>query len=120
VPNRNVSQSSRTAITPARHFASELEGRTEDHALQKPFRSAELQGLFLNEIQVADVLGVSVATVRRWRLLRRGPKFLKVAGTLVRYPVEALNTWLASQPTGGDLVEQPARQVETTTVGGAR
>ncbi len=32
----------------------------------------------LNEHAVAELLGVSVATVRRWRLLRQGPKFIRV------------------------------------------
>jgi DNA-binding transcriptional regulator YiaG len=30
----------------------------------------------LNESQIAETLGVSVATIRRWRLQRRGPRFL--------------------------------------------
>ena len=38
----------------------------------------------LNEREVAAMLGVSIATVRRWRLLRQGPKYLKL-GTAVRY-----------------------------------
>ncbi|MCW5982723.1 MAG: helix-turn-helix domain-containing protein [Bryobacteraceae bacterium] len=56
----------------------------------------------LNEFQVAEILGVSVATVRRWRLRGRGPRFVKVAGTLVRYSTTALDEWLAVQPTGGE------------------
>lgn len=54
----------------------------------------------LNEYQVAAILGVSVATVRRWRLLRQGPKYLKV-GAAVRYRHQDLDLWLASRPTGG-------------------
>lgn len=54
----------------------------------------------LTQIEVSKRLNVSVASLRRWRLLRRGPAFLKV-GSLVRYRPEDLDTWLASLPTGG-------------------
>jgi hypothetical protein len=54
----------------------------------------------LNEYQVAEMLGVSVSTVRRWRLLHQGPRFLKV-GVLCKYRVEDLSEWLAFRPTGG-------------------
>lgn len=38
----------------------------------------------LNEREVASYLKISVASVRRWRLLRTGPKFVKI-GAAVRY-----------------------------------
>jgi predicted DNA-binding transcriptional regulator AlpA len=55
----------------------------------------------LNEFAVADMLGVSVATVRRWRLLRQGPRYLKL-GAAVRYKPEDISTWLESRPSGGE------------------
>jgi Helix-turn-helix domain len=55
----------------------------------------------MTEHEVSKRLNVSVASLRRWRLLRRGPAFLKV-GSLVRYPPEDLEAWLASLPTGGN------------------
>ena len=54
----------------------------------------------LTEQDVSRRLHVSLAAVRRWRLERRGPKFIKV-GVLVRYRPEELEEWLASQPFGG-------------------
>ena len=54
----------------------------------------------LTEQDVASRLHVSLASVRRWRLERRGPQFTKV-GALVRYRPDDLETWLASLPTGG-------------------
>jgi excisionase family DNA binding protein len=54
----------------------------------------------LKEEEVAEQLHVSVASLRRWRLARRGPQFIKV-GSLVRYRPEDLETWLAALPTGG-------------------
>jgi predicted DNA-binding transcriptional regulator AlpA len=55
----------------------------------------------LNEHDVARITGLSVASVRRWRLLRLGPKYLKI-GAAVRYRPEDIAAWLASRPTGGE------------------
>jgi predicted DNA-binding transcriptional regulator AlpA len=54
----------------------------------------------LNEHDVARITGLSVASVRRWRLHRQGPKYLKI-GSAVRYTHEDVAAWLASRPTGG-------------------
>jgi len=56
---------------------------------------------FLNEQEVSKRLNVSVATLRRWRLEKRGPTFVKV-GSLVRYRPEDLDSWVATLATGGD------------------
>ena len=58
----------------------------------------------LNEHDVARITGLSVASIRRWRLLRQGPPFLKI-GAAVRYHPEALASWLASRPRGGGPTE---------------
>ena len=47
----------------------------------------------LNERQVAEYLSVSVACLRRWRLFRKGPRFLKI-GRMVRYRREDVQSWL--------------------------
>jgi predicted DNA-binding transcriptional regulator AlpA len=55
----------------------------------------------LNDQEVAAILHVSVATVRRWRLLRRGPIYVKL-GASVRYRQQDLRDYidrLASAPT---------------------
>ena len=54
----------------------------------------------LNEFDVARITGLSVASVRRWRLLRQGPKYLKI-GAAVRYKPEDISVWLESRPCGG-------------------
>ena len=54
----------------------------------------------LNEYDVARITGLSVASVRRWRLLRQGPKYLKI-GAAVRYKPEDISVWLESRPSGG-------------------
>jgi predicted DNA-binding transcriptional regulator AlpA len=60
----------------------------------------------LNEQEVARVTGLSVASVRRWRFLRQGPRYMKI-GAAVRYNTEDLSAWLRSRPTGGEASEQP-------------
>jgi predicted DNA-binding transcriptional regulator AlpA len=55
----------------------------------------------LNEHDVARITGLSVASVRRWRLLRQGPKYLKI-GAAVRYRAEDISMWLKSRPSGGE------------------
>jgi len=54
----------------------------------------------LNEHAIARITGLSLASVRRWRLLRQGPRFLKI-GAAVRYRPEDITAWLESRPTGG-------------------
>ena len=55
----------------------------------------------LNEHDVARITGLSVASVRRWRLLRQGPKYLKI-GSAVRYRREDVALWIETRPTGGE------------------
>jgi Helix-turn-helix domain len=46
----------------------------------------------LTEEEVARQLRVSVASLRRWRLERRGPQFIKV-GALVRYRPDEIEVY---------------------------
>jgi predicted DNA-binding transcriptional regulator AlpA len=62
----------------------------------------------LNEHDVARITGLSVASVRRWRLLRVGPKYLKI-GAAVRYRPEDVETWINSRPTGGGEHQEEVR-----------
>jgi hypothetical protein len=62
--------------------------------------SNSLEGL-LNEHDVARITGWSVASVRRWRLLKQGPRFLKL-NSAVRYRPEKLASWLDSRPASGE------------------
>lgn len=50
------------------------------------------------------MLGISIASLRRWRLLRKGPKYVKI-GSAVRYPAGDVNAWIATRPTGGEQVK---------------
>jgi hypothetical protein len=59
----------------------------------------------MTECDVAQRLHVSLASLRRWRLERRGPRFIKVS-SLVRYRPEDVEEWLAALPTGGASLKQ--------------
>ena len=54
----------------------------------------------LDERDLARITGLSLASVRRWRLFRQGPKYLKI-GAAVRYRAEDVRVWLETRPTGG-------------------
>jgi predicted DNA-binding transcriptional regulator AlpA len=64
-------------------------------------RANNILDALLNEQDVAGITGMSVASVRRWRLLRQGPKYIKL-GSAVRYRPEDIYAWLQSRPTGGE------------------
>jgi predicted site-specific integrase-resolvase len=49
--------------------------------------------ILLNEKEAAQALAVSVPTLRRWRLLGRGPIFRKLNGA-VRYATTDLNQFV--------------------------
>jgi hypothetical protein len=55
-----------------------------------------------DERQAAKIISCSVALLRKWRLFREGPSFIKV-GRLVRYRQEDLTAFLDSHrvETGG-------------------
>jgi predicted DNA-binding transcriptional regulator AlpA len=56
----------------------------------------------LTEREVAVMTGMSVSSVRRWRLLGKGPRYVKVGGVAVRYNTSDIDAWLTSQPSGGE------------------
>ncbi len=47
----------------------------------------------LNEKEAAGRLGMTVAALRRWRLERRGPTFIRV-GSRIRYREEDLESYV--------------------------
>ena len=70
-------------------------------SLALPRRREDFVDRNVDERAAADYLGLSVATLRRWRLLSRGPRYRKL-GSLVRYSVADLRRWLDDQPCGGE------------------
>jgi len=66
----------------------------------------------LSEHDITRITVMSVASVRRWRLLSAGPRYLKI-GAAVRYRLADVKEWRNSRPSGGEpLVRE---EVETAT-----
>jgi predicted DNA-binding transcriptional regulator AlpA len=59
----------------------------------------------LDERAVAQLTGMSLGTLRRWRVLNRGPRFIKLSAA-VRYRPEDIRKWLESRPAGGSTEAQ--------------
>jgi len=49
--------------------------------------------------ELATRLRVNPSTIRRWRLDDVGPPYLRI-GTVYRYPLSALETWMAESLRG--------------------
>jgi excisionase family DNA binding protein len=64
----------------------------------------------MTEAEVAQRLNVSRASLRRWRVLKRGPGLVKIGG-LVRYRPEELETWLNTLST--DAPDRLTRRILT-------
>ena len=45
---------------------------------------------YLNEKEVARILGLSVATLRNWRHLRKGPNYVILGSRSVRYEITSV------------------------------
>lgn len=54
---------------------------------------------FLNDVQVAELLNVTVDAVRYWRTTGTGPTFFKF-GRFVRYDRADVMAWVKSQAVG--------------------
>ena len=63
----------------------------------------------LNERETSQLLGCSVAALRKWRLLGKGPVYVKVE-RLVRYSNADLETFLSSRRVLPRGVEQQNAQ----------
>jgi predicted DNA-binding transcriptional regulator AlpA len=66
----------------------------------------------LTETDVSKQLRVSLAALRKWRVLNRGPQFVKL-GPLVRYRQDDVDSWLGSLPVGGGLCHETALAVRS-------
>jgi predicted DNA-binding transcriptional regulator AlpA len=51
---------------------------------------------FLADTEVAALLKVDRATLRRWRERNTGPSYLRIGPKLIRYEQEALNRWVGA------------------------
>jgi DNA-binding transcriptional regulator YiaG len=61
---------------------------------------------FLTALEVATLLGVSVATVRRWRVFGiEGPKYCRIGCSAIRYRPEGGAAYVESRLSGGRRAE---------------
>jgi hypothetical protein len=65
-------------------------------------------GKLLTEKEVAEILVVSLPTLRRWRYRDEGPPWVKLSH-LCRYPQDWLQIWLALRRYGA---AHPARRAK--------
>jgi predicted DNA-binding transcriptional regulator AlpA len=63
-------------------------------------KSIELTELLI-ERDISRLTGMSLASVRRWRLLGQGPRYIKI-GAAVRYWPQDLAAWLDRRPSSGE------------------
>ena len=63
---------------------------------QNNARSGDALPIHSNERKAADMLGVSVKSLRRWRYQRSGPPYVTLRH-LIRYSVQDLQNWMAGQ-----------------------
>jgi len=62
----------------------------------------------LDERQVANLLNVSISTIRRRRLLRQPPDWVKI-GASVRYSAESVRLLIESGKHKSRVVERPTQ-----------
>ena len=58
----------------------------------------------LIDTEVAEYLNLSVSTIRRWRLIGKGPRWFRIGGS-VRYPHKELAEYVSKLPSGGGIRE---------------
>ena len=73
-------------------------------------QSVAPEAALLSDIDLARYLGVSVATLRKWRIRKLGPVWLKL-GSLVRYRLSDVHAYLDGCPRGGS--DRPAGEAAT-------
>lgn len=63
--------------------------------------SPEINLQLLTETDVSNMLKVSLPTLRKWRVLSKGPAYCKV-GNLVRYDPASILSYIRSRVKGGE------------------
>jgi hypothetical protein len=76
---------------------------------------------FATEASMGRWLGRSAVTLGRWRAMKCGPPFIRVAERIVIYPVEAARQWLADGlDPGGETREDVVRRLAVGNTARAR
>ena len=73
------------------------------HYLSRPLTTtSDTLPQLINETLAACILGLKVSTLRKWRVLGRGPVYRKPGGKAIRYAVSDLNEWIRKCECGGE------------------
>tara|TARA_Y100001963_G_C6632146_1_gene376808 strand:+ start:549 stop:755 length:207 start_codon:yes stop_codon:yes gene_type:complete len=56
-----------------------------------------IEGELLNEKSLSKLLDISIWTLRHWRYNDKGPKFIKMDNSRIRYPKKNINEWWQKQ-----------------------
>ena len=56
----------------------------------------QIEKNYLNDVEAAEILGLSKQTLRNWRFNQRGPAYVK-AGRSVRYSIGDLHHYMQTQ-----------------------
>lgn len=52
---------------------------------------------FLSDAQMCELLGITLRTSGRWRAEGRGPRFIRIGGSRVRYRRADLDAWISER-----------------------
>ena len=85
---------SRLPIKPTNSAALANQHQSASSATDSAHESGCDETRLLRERQAADLLTLSVKTLRNWRLSGFGPSYLVVGKRMVRYRASDLNAWL--------------------------
>jgi len=81
--------------------ASGCEGQALRTALPEETSNQINSGIFLlTETEVSRILQLKISCLRRWRMERKGPNYLKV-GSRVRYRMADVQAYIANCQVGG-------------------
>ncbi len=78
--------------------------RSRERAL--PIRSTDLE--LLDEHQASEILQIRLATLRKWRLMGKGPRFVRL-GRLVGYQGKDVFSWIDSRRVMSETREAEER-----------
>ncbi|MGD0578320.1 MAG: helix-turn-helix domain-containing protein [Bryobacteraceae bacterium] len=68
-------------------------------------RSSPALPKFLNETEVAEILGITVRGVQGYRRAGGGPPWTRVSKNVLRYNLASFQAWIATRPSGGERLE---------------
>jgi predicted DNA-binding transcriptional regulator AlpA len=72
----------------------------QSREVTRPALRAVLKQELLSDVELAALLGITTAVLRKWRVQGKGPKWIKL-GSLVRYRLSDAYAFVENCPSGG-------------------